>query len=58
MKLMCIDEAMGVLETVLSDALVHFLFTAKWKNGVTKQEIIRVNIVNDVFQAFDFYRSN
>ncbi|MEK6190599.1 MAG: hypothetical protein N2A99_06385 [Carnobacterium alterfunditum] len=52
------DPVMARPETRLADGFVSFVFTAKWKNGVTKQTIERVNIVDQTYQAFDLHRTN
>ncbi|WP_281864833.1 PKD domain-containing protein [Planomicrobium okeanokoites] len=42
----------------LAPGMAYFVFEAKWQNGVIKQHKVGVNIVSDVYGAFDFYRSN
>lgn len=37
---------------------VDFIFEAKWKNGVRKFDQVTVQIIDDVYGAFDFYRSS
>lgn len=42
----------------LTPGMAYFVFEATWENGVVKQHRVSVNIVSDVYGAFDFYRSN
>lgn len=52
------DERMGAPETHLQEGIAYFLFTAKWANGVTKDVLVGVNIVDTMYDSYDFYRSN
>ena len=52
------DERMGDPSTKLKNGLVYFVFTAKWSNGVIKQDVVGVNIVDDIYKAYNFYRTN
>lgn len=52
------DPKMGSPSEHLKDGVVNFTFVAEWQNGIVKQDVVPVNIVSDVYQAFDFYRSN
>ncbi|MEQ2529103.1 PKD domain-containing protein [Bacillaceae bacterium CLA-AA-H227] len=52
------DIKMSQPTTKLATGNVHFLFTAEWKNGTIKHDLVTVHIIDDVYAAFDFYRSN
>lgn len=52
------NEQMGDPQTRLANGEVIFLFTAKWANGIVKQDIVRVNIEDGVYKAFNFHRTN
>nr|AKO69673.1 hypothetical protein [Aeromonas sp. Ne-1] len=52
------DSQMADPKKKLSNGTVYFMFTAEWKNGTVKQDLVSVRIVNDVFGAYDFFRSN
>lgn len=52
------ESVTGNPDEHLAPGMAYFVFEAKWKNGVIKQHKVSVDIVSDVFGAFDFYRSN
>ena len=52
------DEAMMDSQTKLANGMVEFVFEAEWANGVVKRDIVTVNIVDDVYKAFDMNRTN
>ncbi|WP_019156864.1 PKD domain-containing protein [Robertmurraya massiliosenegalensis] len=52
------DIKMSQLNTKLAKGNVHFLFTAEWTNGTVKHDLVTINIVDDVYGAYDIYRSN
>lgn len=52
------DTKMSNPTTKLSNGNVYFIFTAKWSNGTTKQDLVQVEILDDVYKAYDFYRTN
>lgn len=52
------DRVAGDPTEHLAPGMVYFIFEAEWENGVIKQDKVGVNIVSDIYGAFDFYRSN
>ncbi|MBU8732491.1 hypothetical protein KM915_20805 [Cytobacillus oceanisediminis] len=52
------STSMADPNTKLKEGTVYFLFTAKWKNGVTKTDLISVNVIDSIYQVFDFHRTN
>ncbi|MGB6408040.1 MAG: PKD domain-containing protein [Planococcus donghaensis] len=52
------EKMTGDPDEHLAPGMAYFVFEAEWKNGVVKQTRVSVNIVSDVYGAFDFYRSN
>ena len=49
---------MGAPSTRLKNGPVYFLFTAEWKNGVVKHDLVVVNIIDGAYNAFNFHRTN
>ncbi|WP_211656200.1 PKD domain-containing protein [Planococcus alpniumensis] len=52
------EKMTGDPDEHLAPGMAYFVFEAEWKNGVVKQNQVSINIVNDVYGAFDFYRTN
>ncbi|PTY82477.1 peptidase, partial [Heyndrickxia sporothermodurans] len=52
------DTKMSEPTTSLENGNAYFLFTAKWKNGTIKQDLVTIQIIDNVYGVFDFYRSN
>lgn len=52
------EKMTGDPDEHLAPGMAYFVFEAEWENGVVKQTRVSINIVSDVYGAFDFYRSN
>jgi hypothetical protein len=52
------DKKMSESSTKLKNGDAYFLFTAKWKNGITRQHLVTVQIKDDVYKSYQLYRSN
>lgn len=52
------DESFSDPLRKLRNGSAVFVFTAKWSNGITKSDIVTINIVDNVYSAFDLYKSN
>jgi alpha-tubulin suppressor-like RCC1 family protein len=52
------DKKMSESSTKLKNGDAYFLFTAKWKNGITRQHLVTVQIKDDVYKSYQLYRTN
>ncbi|ACI30588.1 cardb domain protein (plasmid) [Bacillus cereus H3081.97] len=52
------EPSMTDPRTKLEKGNIYFMFTAKWKNGIIKRDIVTVEIIEDAYNTFDFYRTN
>lgn len=52
------NAAMTQPGTKLANGIVYFTFTATWQNGTVKTDIVPVEIIGDVFDAYQIHRTN
>lgn len=52
------EPQMSLPNTKLARGNVSFLFTAEWENGTIRKDLVTVQIIDDVYKAYDFYRTN
>ena len=52
------DLSMSDIETELQKGTVYFLFEATWTNGVVKQDIVGVEIIDDAYDIMQLHRSS
>ncbi|MDK8746839.1 MULTISPECIES: CARDB domain-containing protein [Bacilli] len=52
------DISMSDTKRKLQNGSAQFIFVAKWKNGVTKVDQVPIEIIDDIYGAFDFFRSS
>ncbi len=52
------EQSMAEPTTKLVNGKVYFLYTAHFANGIVKRNVVEVEIIDDVIEQLDFYRSN
>lgn len=52
------EEFMSQPDTKLKRGTAFFNFKATWSNGVIKNDVVEVEIIDDVFEPYEFHRTN
>lgn len=52
------EPSMADPRTKLMNGKDYFLFTAEWENGVVRTDLVSVQIIDDVYNVFNFHRTN
>lgn len=52
------EEFLAQPLTKLKDGTVDFIFKSEWENGVIKEDIVQIKIVDDIYEPYLLHRSN